>query len=50
MFEQSYGVPGSGMWQFEYASPMRSGTIRGCGLIGGIVALLEEVCHSRGRF
>ena len=29
-------------WQFEYALPMGSGTIRMCGLIVG-VALLEDV-------
>jgi hypothetical protein len=25
--------------------PIRSGAIRGCGFIGGGVALLKEVCH-----
>jgi hypothetical protein len=25
-----------------------SGTIRRCGLVGGGVALLEELCHCRG--
>ena len=29
--------------------PTGSGTIRGCGLIEGGVALLEEVCHCAGR-
>ena len=34
---------------FEYAWPMRSGTIRTCGPIGEDVALLEEVYHCGGR-
>ena len=37
------------LWWFEYAWPMGSGTIRKCGLNGGNVALLEEVCYSEGR-
>ena len=31
------------MWWFEYAWPMGNGTIRRCGLVGGGVALLEEI-------
>ena len=31
------------------AWPMGSGTIRRCGLIGGGMTFLEEVCHCRGR-
>jgi hypothetical protein len=34
---------GGSLWWFEYALPMGSGNIRRCGLVGGGVALLEEV-------
>lgn len=37
------------LWWFEYAYPMGSGTIRGCGLVKIGVALLEEVCYHVGR-
>jgi hypothetical protein len=36
------------VWCLEYDWPRGSGTIRRCGLIGGGVALLEEVCHCGG--
>jgi hypothetical protein len=36
------------VWWFEYGWPVGSGTIRRCGLIGGGVALLEEVFHYVG--
>ena len=34
-----------GLWWFEYAWSMESGTIRICGFVGVGVALLREVCH-----
>ena len=36
------------LWLFDYAWPVGSGTIRRYGLIGGSVALLEEMCHRGG--
>jgi hypothetical protein len=36
------------VWWFEYAWPMRSDTIKRCGIVGIGVALLEEVHHILG--
>jgi hypothetical protein len=46
MFEQAYGGQGVDCGSFTMLGP-RSGTIRMYGLVGVVVALLEEVCHRR---
>ena len=39
----------SGMWLFEYAIPIGSGTVKSFGLTGGGIASLEEMCPCGGR-